>query len=127
MNRIKVVICGKEYTLQTEEDTNYVYNLANTLEKNIINTVNKSNVSGQCASVMVALSLLDDVKQLDKKYSKMKTYLNEVDKIKQERDNALREVKRHNSKVEQLENSLKFKSLGKMCLENYSPNTTEDV
>ena len=93
MNRIKVVICGKEYTLQTEEDTNYVYNLANTLEKNIINTVNKSNVSGQCASVMVALSLLDDVKQLDKKYSKMKTYLNEVDKIKQERDNALREVK----------------------------------
>ena len=35
MNKVKVVICGKEYTLHTEEEPTYVYALARKLEKNI--------------------------------------------------------------------------------------------
>ena len=35
MNRLKVVICGKEYALQTKEDATYVYNLGRALEKKI--------------------------------------------------------------------------------------------
>ena len=33
MNKVKVVICGKEYCLQTEEEPTYVYALARKLEK----------------------------------------------------------------------------------------------
>ena len=33
MNRLKVVICGKEYALQTKEDATYVYNLDSSLSK----------------------------------------------------------------------------------------------
>ena len=35
MNKVKVVICGKEYCLQTEEEPTYVYALARKLEKSI--------------------------------------------------------------------------------------------
>lgn len=33
LNRLKVIICGKEYMLQTEEAPSYVYGLAKLLEK----------------------------------------------------------------------------------------------
>ena len=33
LNRVKVVICGKEYVVQTEEAPSYVYSLAKTQEK----------------------------------------------------------------------------------------------
>lgn len=35
LNRLKVIICGKEYMLQTEEAPSYVYGLAKLLEKKI--------------------------------------------------------------------------------------------
>ena len=33
--RVKVVLCGKEYALQTEDAPSYVYQLAKNLEKRI--------------------------------------------------------------------------------------------
>ena len=39
MNRIKVNICGKEYSLKTAENASYVLNLAAELEKKINNMV----------------------------------------------------------------------------------------
>ena len=83
MNRLKVVICGKEYTLQTKEDATYVYNLGRALEKKINSIVETNNVSAYNASVMVALSLLDDLKHLDKELSKLQQSYSEVDKIKE--------------------------------------------
>ena len=60
MNKVKVVICGKEYCLQTEEEPTYVYALARKLEKNIAEIVgNNTNISVYSASVMIALSTLD--------------------------------------------------------------------
>lgn len=35
LNRLKVMICGKEYMLQTEEPPSYVYGLAKMLEKRL--------------------------------------------------------------------------------------------
>ena len=34
-NKVKVVICGKDFTLQTSESANYVFGLARTLESRI--------------------------------------------------------------------------------------------
>ena len=34
-NKVKVVICGKDFTLQTAESSNYVFGLARTLESRI--------------------------------------------------------------------------------------------
>jgi len=35
LNRVKVMVCGKEYMLQTEEAPSYVYGLAKMLDKKI--------------------------------------------------------------------------------------------
>ena len=35
LNKVKVVICGKDFTLQTAESSNYVFGLARTLESRI--------------------------------------------------------------------------------------------
>lgn len=35
-NKVKVVICGKDFTLQTAESSNYVFGLARTLESRIM-------------------------------------------------------------------------------------------
>lgn len=32
LNKVKVVTCGKDFTLQTAESSNYVFGLARTLE-----------------------------------------------------------------------------------------------
>ena len=58
-NKVKVVICGKDFMLQTAESANYVIGLARTLE-NRISEVSGSNSSTSpfAAAIMVALSTL---------------------------------------------------------------------
>jgi cell division protein ZapA len=112
MNRLKVNICGKEYVLQTNEDPTYVYNLARALEKKINSLVDTNNVSSYSASIMVAMSLLDDLKHLDKERSKAQHSIAEFDKMKEQRDSALKEVEELKLKVARLENAQKFKDLG---------------
>ncbi|MCC8068289.1 MAG: cell division protein ZapA [Ruminococcus sp.] len=127
MNRLKVVICGKEYTLQTKEDATYVYNLGRALEKKINSLVESNNVSAYNASVMVALSLLDDLKHIDKEYSKLQQSCSEIDKLKEQRDVAFKEIKRLNAKITQLEDSQRFKELGGVIPEYYTnPNNNNN-
>lgn len=127
MNRVKVVICGKEYFLKTENDTTYIYNLARALDKRINMVMDNANVSAQSASVMVALSLLDDLKTADKELNIanqnvdiMQDKISYIDAITKQRDDALKEVERLNVKVKGLENSLKLKDLGKVTSESTS-------
>ncbi|MGN1410961.1 MAG: cell division protein ZapA [Oscillospiraceae bacterium] len=132
MNRIKVVICGKEYFLKTEEDASYIYNLAKALDKKINSIMNSANVSSQSASVMLSLTLLDDLKRVDKELNNakqtiadMQETISSVDYIKQERDNALKEVKRLNTKIKELENSIKLKDLEKVIPETPSKSKSD--
>lgn len=118
MNRIKVVICGKEYFLKTEEDTTYIYNLARALDKRINIIMDNANVSSQNASVMVALSLLDDLKRTDKELNSakqtiadMQDTVSSVQFVTKERDDALKEIKRLNIRIKELENTIKLKDL----------------
>jgi cell division protein ZapA len=125
MNRLKVIICGKEYVLQTNEEPTYIYNLARALEKKITTLAETNNVSTYNASVMVAMALLDDLKHLDKEYSKLQLSTAEVDKLKEQRDSALKEIKRLNAKITQLEDSQRFKELGGVIPEYYTNNNNK--
>lgn len=61
MNKIKVVLCGKEYSILTEESTNYAKQLADTLNNKIEQLMeDNENVSVTSAAILVALELLDD-------------------------------------------------------------------
>lgn len=112
MNRIKVVICGKEYTLQTEEESIYVYSLAKKLEKKITDI---PNASAYNASVMVGFSLLDELQKAKEEISGLRSqindYIDEASKARMERDDALRENAILRGKVSKLESDIKLKQL----------------
>ncbi|MBR6420812.1 MAG: cell division protein ZapA [Oscillospiraceae bacterium] len=116
LNRVKVVLCGKEYVLQTEDAPSYVYQLAKSLEKRISDiTENNPRVSAHSAVMMVALSTMDELTKANNAVevirSQVKEYVDEAGKARLERDAALREIDVLKAKIEQLENLLKLKAL----------------
>lgn len=115
MNKVKVSILGKDYTLMTEESPNYVYGLARALEAQIKDKMENGGVSQYNAAIMTALSAMDDYHkskaQLDAISDQGKSYVDDAGRVRIERDAALREIESLKSKVAQLENSLKLKKL----------------
>lgn len=114
MNKVKVVICGKEYALQTEDEPTYVYALARKLEKNISDLVgSNTNISVYSASVMIALSTLDNINKcnedMDNLRVQIKEYVDEAGKARLERDNALRENEALRKKIVELQSNLNKK------------------
>ena len=111
-NKIKVVICGKEFTLQTAESSNYICSLARTLEGRINELLSaNSSASPFTASIMVGLAALDDLnkanQRLDTLREQSKEYVDEAGKARLERDAALQQVAALQAKLEQLENHAK--------------------
>lgn len=61
MNKIKIVLSGKEYTIQTDESVSYVKQLAEALDSKIEEYMNQnSSISVTSACMLVALGLMDD-------------------------------------------------------------------
>jgi cell division protein ZapA len=115
MNKVKVVICGKDFSLQTAESSNYVFGLARTLESKITEiTDNSSSASPFTAAIVVGLSALDDLNKanakLDSLREQSKEYVDEAGKLRLERDAALQEASALRAKVIALEQELKEKS-----------------
>ncbi|MBQ8928141.1 MAG: cell division protein ZapA [Oscillospiraceae bacterium] len=115
MNKVKVVICGKDYVMQTAEAPNYVYGLARTLENRITDSMDRLGVSQYTAAIMVALSAMDDLskanERLDQISDETKEYVDDAGRARIERDAALKEIEALRSKIAQLENTLKLKKL----------------
>lgn len=115
LNRVKVIICGKEYMLQTEEPASYVYGLAKMLEKKINDvTSGGSSISPYSASIMVALSTLDDLSKAqataESVRNQAKQYVDEAGKSRIERDAALKEVDMLKMQIDKLEKELNEKA-----------------
>lgn len=111
-NKVKVVICGKDFTLQTAESANYVYGLARTLESRMTEiTDTSSSASPFTAAIMVGLSALDDLNKanakLDGLREQAKEYVDEAGQIRLERDAAQQEAAALRAKVAALEQELR--------------------
>ena len=116
MNKIKVNICGKEYSLKTAENASYVLNLAAELESKINNMVNSGNgVSVQTAAILIALSAMDDANKanqsVDNIRTQIKQYVDEAAKAMLERDEAIKDKESLKSKLSGLENDLKIQKI----------------
>ena len=113
-NKVKVVICGKDFTLQTAESSNYVFGLARTLESRIMEITDANSASPFTAAVMVGLATLDDLNKanvkLDNLRDQSKEYVDEAGKTRLERDAALQEIEVLKTKVANLERELQEKS-----------------
>ncbi len=116
MNRIKVNICGKEYSLKTAENASYVLELARELENKINSMVDSGNgVSVQTAAILIALSAMDDARKanesVDNIRTQIKQYVDEAAKAMMERDEALKDKESLKSKLSGLENDLKIQKI----------------
>ncbi|MEG0895671.1 MAG: cell division protein ZapA [Oscillospiraceae bacterium] len=61
MNKIKINLFGKEYTIQTDESVGYVKQLAEALDEKIEEYMSQNDtISLTSACMLVALSLMDD-------------------------------------------------------------------
>ncbi|MBR5371787.1 MAG: cell division protein ZapA [Oscillospiraceae bacterium] len=129
--RVKVVLCGKEYILATEDSPSYVYQVAKTLEKRISDITEKDpRISPHSAVIMAAFSTMDELTKANNAVevirTQLKEYVDEAGQARLARDAALREIDTLKAKVEQLENLLKLHDLKQSAQEGKAPRQPED-
>ncbi|MGI5893832.1 MAG: cell division protein ZapA [Candidatus Merdivicinus sp.] len=118
-NRVKVVICGKTYTIQTEETPSYVTRLAKDLDKRI-NAFLDANTSASvtAATVMVGLELMDEAARAiadgDHIRSQIKGYVEESTNARIEADQLQRELNLLKKENQNLKKELEKKSAGEV-------------
>lgn len=113
MNKVKVTICGKDYSLMSEEKPSYYTSLAKKVENTINEMTSQSkSLTIQSAAVLAALSAFDDAQKanesIDNIRTQIKEYVNDACKARAERDEAQKEIDALKIKISQLENDLKI-------------------
>lgn len=113
MNKVRVNICGKEYSLTTEESQGYVSMLAAKLEESITELLNSSSsVSLQAATIVTALSLMDETVKLNESIDNIRTqikeYVDDAARARVERDDMLHFAEELSAKVQKLESENKL-------------------
>ncbi len=117
-NKVKVTICGKEYTLNTDEVPSYVISLAKKLD-NKMNAIMDSadNIPLTTASVLVALEALDEAYKAnmdtDKMRVQIKDYIDDAHTARADCDEKDKEIALLRTRIVSLENELKIKKLAK--------------
>lgn len=116
INRVKVKIYNREYSLQTEETAEYTLSLAKQLDSQIVGMMTgKQATSLVDASVLVALSALDECQKLkdtvDNIRTQIKDYVDDAGEARLKCD----ELQRENRALKaQIENIKQTKELGKV-------------
>lgn len=101
MNKIKIVLSGKEYTIQTDESVSYVKQLAEALDAKIEDYMSQNDsISVTSACMLVSLGLMDDcIKAASDKDNLRKQVIDYLEEATQLRTETM-ELKK---KIEELE------------------------
>jgi len=107
-NKVKVIICGKEYNLRTDEKPEYIKALAERIDKEIGDMVReKPNFGIQNAAVFVALTSLDEASKaresIENIRGQIKAYVNEAGKARSANERLSAKVKDLEQKISALE------------------------
>ena len=115
-NKAKVVVCGKEYTLQTTESPAYLAGLAKQLDKKINDFMNSSDpITLTTAAVMVALGLMDDSlktnSDIDNIRTQITSYVEEAANARLEADKLRAQLAEKDREIAKLKTDLELCSL----------------
>lgn len=110
-NRVHLKICGANYTLVTDDDPQYVEELAAELDQEMRNIINSNtSLSTTQAAVLVALDCSDTCKKTtassDNLRAQIKDYLEDSARARMEVDVARREIERLNREISTLREKL---------------------
>lgn len=116
MNKVKVTICGREFSLRTDDSQSYMTGLAKKVDAAIGEMMDSSaNLPMQSAAILTALSAFDELQKandsIDNIRSQIKEYVDDAGKARAERDRALKAEKELRAKISALENELKIKQM----------------
>ena len=117
-NKVKITICGKEYSLQTDEQPAYVQQLAGRLDRKIAEMMEKNDtLSLSSAAILVGLSLMDDsyktTSDMDHIRGDLRNYVEEAGMARAEADDLRRELEERDREIENLKTELGLKQLRK--------------
>ncbi len=95
-NKVKVSVCGKDFTLQTSKPASYVTGLARNLETKIMEiTASSTSATQFTAAMVVAIAMLDDINDMTQQIEQLriqsKQYVDEAGKTRIERDAVMAE------------------------------------
>ncbi|MDR2656029.1 MAG: cell division protein ZapA [Oscillospiraceae bacterium] len=110
-NRIKVFICNSEYSILSNEDPDYVRELASGLDNSVKDIMNKdSHISITQALVLCALSYLDDSNKSESNSDNLRTqikdYLEDAASARSEVDSLRRDIAALKKENQQLKSQL---------------------
>lgn len=117
MNKVKVTICGKEFSLKTDEAPSYLIGLAKKVDEAINNMIedSKGSISMQSAAMLAALAAYDECQKandsIDNIRTQIKEYVDDACQARLERDEAVKNEKAHLARISALENELKIKRM----------------
>lgn len=116
MNKVKVTICGKEYSLKTDDSPSYLTGLAKKVDAAITEMMSSAdNMSMQSAAVLAALAAYDELEKangsIDNIRSQIKEYVDDAGQARAERDKAVKKESELKAKIASLENELKIKRM----------------
>ena len=115
-NKVKITICGKEYTLQTDEQPAYVKQLAKRLDTRITELLDANDtLSLSSAAILVGLTLMDDsyktTSDIDNIRGEIRNYVEEAGKARAEADALRRLLDEREREIESLKTELGLKEL----------------
>lgn len=116
MNKVKVTVCGKEFSLKTDEAPSYLINLAKKVDAEIYRmAASADNISIQSAAILVALQAFDEAQKandsIDNIRTQIKEYVDDACQARLERDEAVKNEKALLARVSALENELQIKKM----------------
>lgn len=116
MNKVKVTICGREFSLKTDDTPKYMTELAKKVDAAIADMMSSSaNMPMQSAAILTALAAYDELQKandsIDNIRSQIKEYVDDAGKARAERDKALKAEKELKAKISALENELQIKQM----------------
>ncbi len=111
MNKVKVTVCGKDFSLQTDEAPSYYLALAKKLDREIMKMVDLGdNISVQSAAILVGLTAFDELQKsndsIDNIRTQVKEYVDDACRARAERDEAQKVIEVLEGKIAILENEL---------------------
>ena len=124
MNRVKIVLSGKEFALQTPESASYVTSLAKTLESKADEFLNANDTASVTAAYMlVGLSLLDDcMKAESDKDNLRKQVIDYLEEATSSRD----EITKLKREIEELKEKNEIMSLKLMALNDLNKEEQDE-
>ncbi len=107
LNKVKLQICGTEYSVSSEEPEEYMRELGVQLDRDMRTLMNNDErVSTTMAAVLTALNNADRAQKAtqtaDNLRAQMKDYLDDNARARQEADNARREADRLRRELDDL-------------------------